>query len=242
MLKRTNFKLKSKNWSRNKTSSRLFWTSLSHHCWNNFQRPTHRLFWITRSWLTTWKRPRPQQMRFNSNQKSQRSLKSISTHREKSIVLWLLKAPCSTSCVSLSVSSTTCTSIPWRVSSNSSSRLSREQWKRTKLELVSWFRISDIPFINGCQEDFSKSTSWFSCRWLLLGWWTRRLLMWRILLRRWTFWSRVCPDRVLRILLIGCLILRGTWCRRFLNWNSSKSSPRTCRRTPPPDSRTGTMS
>lgn len=165
-LKRTNFKWRNKNWWRNKTSSRSSWMNCNPHCWSNCHRPTLLLSWTTKSLLTTWRKLKSQPMKFKNNQKSPKSHKSTSTHKEKSIVQWLQKAPCYISCVFHYASLTTCINTHWKVSLSSSSRQSKELLKRMKPESVSSSWTSDTQFINGSQEDFSKNINSSSCPWL----------------------------------------------------------------------------
>lgn len=138
----------------------------NHLCWNNFQKLTQPQFWITKNWLITWKRLKQQQTKFKNNQKSPKLLKSTLTHKEKFIVQSLLKELCFTSCVFLSASLTTCINIHLKVSLSSSSKPYKELSKKTRQELVSWFKTLDIQFTNGFQEDSLKSINSFSCPWL----------------------------------------------------------------------------
>lgn len=137
MLKRMNCKLRNKNWSRNKTNSRLSWMNSNHHCWNNFHKPIQPQFWTIRNLSIIWKRLKQQLMKFNNNQKLPKLLKLILTHKEKSIVQLLLKVLCFISCVFLSASLTTCINIHLKVSLSSSLKPSKELLKKMRQELVS---------------------------------------------------------------------------------------------------------
>lgn len=239
MSKRMNSKLRNKNWSRNKTSSRSSWTNSNLHCWKNYQKPIQPLFWTTKNLLTISKRPKLLLMKFKNNQKLLKLQKLTSTLKEKSIDQWLLKAPCSISCVFLSVSLTTCISTHWKVSSNSSSKPSKEPSRRTKLELASSFSTSDTRFTSGCQEDSLKSINSSSCQWSLSDSWTKKSLMLLTHQSKWTSLSRVFPNQVSKTPLIGSLIPLGTWFRHFRNFNSSRFSLKIWKKTLQPDLKIG---
>lgn len=170
-------------------------------------------------------------MKFKNNQKLLKLLKLILTLKDKSIVQLLLKALCFISCVFLFASLIICINIRLKASLSSSSKLSKELLKKMKQELDFWFKTSDIQFINGYQEDFLKSINLFSYLWLHSDWWIKKLLMLLTLLKKWTFWLKVFQNQVFKTLLIGYLILLGIWFKHFLNFNNSKYSLKTCKKT-----------
>jgi len=124
---------------------------------------------------------------------------------------------CFISCAFLFASSIICISTLWKALSSSSSRPSKERPKKMKQELLSWSKISDLPFTNGWQEDFSKNISLFSCQWSLSDLWIRKSLMSTTSQKKWSSLSKVSLDLELRILLIGCQIAHGIWFKRCLS-------------------------
>ena len=133
-LRRTSCKSKSKNLWKSKTNSKSFWTNYNPVYWNNSQKQILPLSLTIRSSLTTWRKLKLLLFLFRNSLRSQRQLKLISTLREKSIDLWLLKVPCCISCAFLCALSTICISTLWKALSNSSSKLYRKQQKEMKQE------------------------------------------------------------------------------------------------------------